>query len=139
MISTRVSRASAFVQLAAGGALLFASGELLPRAIADFPAGAAWVGQMLGAAWLGFAALNWIGRSALLGGIYNRGVVLANAGLYFITSMVMLKPVMRGPTAPATWALFGIALIFTVIYGWLLYRGPVEADLEAYRGSASQR
>ncbi|HEU0076918.1 MAG TPA: hypothetical protein VFQ76_04665, partial [Longimicrobiaceae bacterium] len=91
MFSTQVSRASAGLLLAGGLALLFAPDVVLPRLVPGFPAGGVWLGQLLAAAWLALAALNWLSRAALLGGIYGRPVVLCNAAFYFIAALVLLR------------------------------------------------
>ena len=56
-----------------------------------FPPAAAWLGQLLGAAWLGVAALNWLQRTALLGGIYGRPVVFANTVMYVVSALSLLR------------------------------------------------
>ena len=106
MISTQISRVSAVLLLIGGIAFLFASDVLLPRLVPAFPTEGAWIGQLLGAAWLGVAALNWSSKSVLLGGIYGRPVVLANGALYFITTLVLLRIVLRSGAPPALWLLF---------------------------------
>jgi hypothetical protein len=133
MISTRVSQASAAVLATGGLALLFAADVVLPRLIPDYPAAGAWLGQLLGAAWLGVAALDWLNQSALLGGIYGRPVVLTNAALYFITATVLLKIVVRGDAPRALWAVTVVAVLLAGIYGWLLLRGPTGRDFESQR------
>jgi hypothetical protein len=92
------------------------------------------MGQLLGAAWLGAAALNWVGRFAILGGIYGRPTVVANAALYFISALVLLRAAGRAPTSPALWALAAPAVVLAVAYTWLLYRGPFEKELAQRRG-----
>jgi hypothetical protein len=87
MISSLVSRCSAALLLLGGLALLFASDVVLPALVPAFPASAAWVGQLLGAAWLGVAALNWLRRRAVVGGIHGRPVVFANLVLYFVSAL----------------------------------------------------
>jgi hypothetical protein len=133
LISTWISRASAAVLLLGGMALLFASDVILPRLVPGFPAGGAWLGQLLGAAWIGMAALNWLSRSALLGGIYSRPVVVANAALYFIAAMVLLRLATRGGVSVALALVMVPVVVFAAVYGWLLYRGPVGSDMESYR------
>src|SRR5919107_5264542 len=104
MISSLVSRVSAALLALAGLALLFASDVLLPAAVPGFPVAAAWVGQLLGAAWLGVAALNWLQRAAVLGGVYGRPVVLANLALYFVSALSLLRAVADGAAPRALWA-----------------------------------
>lgn len=137
MISSIVTRTSAAVLLAGGLALLFASDVLLPVLVPGFPAAGAWLGQLLGAAWLGVAALNWLHRGALLGGIYGRPVVLANLVLYFVGALSLLRALV-GPGVPrALWGLAVPLALLAVVYGVLLLRGPLDPlDPERVRGAS---
>lgn len=58
MISSLVTRGSAAALFLGGVALLFAPDLILPGLVPGFPPAASWLGQLLGAAWLGVAALN---------------------------------------------------------------------------------
>lgn len=139
MISTQVSRASAGVLLAGGLALLFAPDVVLPRLVPGFPAGGEWLGQLFAAALLGLAALNWLSRSSLLGGIYGRPVVLANTAFYFIAAMALLRHAVGRDVPAAFWVVAVPVTLLAGVYGWLLLRGPAEDDLQAYRRSQSGR
>ena len=119
--------------LAGGLALLFASDDLLPRLIPGFPPSGAWLGQLLAAAWLAVAALTWVSRSMLLGGIYGRSVVMANVVLYFVAAMALLRVVTRSGAPSGVVLLLVPSALFAVAYGWLLYRGPFERDVEMHR------
>jgi hypothetical protein len=132
MFSSIVSRASALFLGATGLALLFASDSILPTLIAGFPPAAALAGQLLAGAWLGVAALNWLSKSALIGGIYSRPVVSTNALLYFVTAMSLVKPLLRGNAPPILWIAFVPIAAFAVVYMWLLFRGPYQRDLEQF-------
>ncbi len=135
MISTQISRASAGVLLAGGLVLLFAADVVLAHLIPGFPASGAWIGQLLAAAWLGLAALDWTSQRSLLGGIYGRPIVLANAAHYFIASMVLLRQASRGGTPPALWLVIVPLAVLTLAYGWLLMRGPFARDIDAQRAA----
>jgi hypothetical protein len=135
VIATRISQASAALLAAGGLALLFASDVLLPRLVAGFPAAGAWLGQLLAAAWLGVAALNWLSRSALLGGIYGRPVVAANAALHFVSAAALLDVAAARGAGAAVRALFAAAALLAAAYGWLLLRGPFERDVARHRGT----
>ena len=133
MISALLSRASAALLLIGGLALLFAPDVVLPRLVPGFPPAGVWLGQLLAAAWLALAALNWLSRSVLLGGIYGRPVVLANAAVHFVGAMVLLR-VLAGRAAPAAlWVVFVPTALLAGAYGWLLLRGPAERDFQAHR------
>jgi hypothetical protein len=124
--SSTISRASAALLALGGIALLFASDSIIPRVAPGVSADAAWLGQLIGAGWLALAALNWLGRNTILGGIYGRPVVVANAALYFITGTTLVKVVMRGDAAPTILVATIVALAFAAVYAWLLFRGPLE-------------
>ena len=125
-ISSRVSRASAIVLALGGVALLFAPDVILPALVPGFPPSAAWLAQLLAAAWLGVAALDWLQRATLLGGIYGRPVVLANLALYFIGDLAVLRA-LREPDAPrALWIIAVPATLLAIAYGALMLRGPFD-------------
>jgi hypothetical protein len=127
MISSRLSRVSAAVLLFGGSALLFAPDVLLPVLVPGFPPTAAWLGQLLAAAWLGVAALNWLQRAAVLGGIYGRPVVLANLVLYFVSALSLLRAVVGGGAPGAAWGALALAAPLATAYGALLLRGPFDS------------
>ena len=126
MISSLVSRISAAVLLLGGATLLFASDAVLPALVPGFPRRAAWLGQLLGAAWLGVAALNWVGRGTLLGGIYGRAIVLANAVLYFVGALSLLRALAGGQAPAAWWLVFAPMAALAAVYWALLMRGPFD-------------
>ena len=137
MISSIVTRISAAVLLAGGLALLFASDVLLPVMVPGFPAAGAWLGQLLGAAWLGVAALNWLQRGALLGGIYGRPVVLANLVLYFVGALSLLRALLGSGVPRVMWGLAVPLALMAVVYGVLLLRGPLDPlDAGQARGTS---
>lgn len=128
MISSRLSLLSAAVLLLGGVALLFASDMLLPALIPGFPPAASWLGQFLGAAWLGVAALNWLQRGTRLGGIYGRPVVFANLLLYFVSALSLLRGLLGGGIPTALWAVFAPAAALAAAYAALLLRGPFDSS-----------
>ena len=135
MFSTQVSRASAGLLLVGGLALLFVPDVVLPRLVPGFPAGGFWLGQLLAAALLALAALDWLHRSTLLGGIYGRPVVMSNAAFYFIAAMVLLRRMVGREVPAAIWVVAVPVVVLAGVYAWLLRRGPVERDLQIYRRS----
>jgi predicted neutral ceramidase superfamily lipid hydrolase len=130
MISSLVSRSSAALLAAAGFSMLFAADAILPRLVPGFPPSATWIGQLLAGAWLGIAALNWLHKSAVLGGIYGRPIVMANLALYFISALVLLKAASRAESPATLYLLAAPAVILAIVYGALLLRGPLGNDLD---------
>ena len=126
MISSLVSRSSALVLLAAGLALLFAPDAIMPRLDPAFPPSAAWIAQLLAAAWIAVAIYTWSHRTQVLGGIYGRAVVYANFVLFFIGGLGLLGAARHGGASPALWWVAVPMLVFAVVYGALLFRGPFD-------------
>lgn len=126
MISSLLSRASAAVLLVGGIVLLFASDALLPAVLPGFPPSGAWLGQLLGASWLAVAALNWLQRGAILGGIYGRPVVFANLVLYFISALSLARALFDGGAPSVLWLPLVVMGVMAAIYAALLYRGPFD-------------
>lgn len=127
MRSTVVTRASALLLALAGVILLFAPVEVVTRIAPGTPPASGWIVQLLGAAWLGLAAMNWLARFTMVGGIYGRAIVAANAMTYFVSAMVMLHVVRDEPTSVVL-VITIVAVIMAATYGYLLFRGPFAAD-----------
>ena len=135
MIASTISRVSAALLAFCGLALLFAADEILPRHLPGYPPAEFWFGQLLAAACLSLAVLNWMSRRTLLGGIYGRPVVAANATGYLIAAITLLKPTLAGDFRPAGWLLTIPVTALAIAYGWLMLRGPFARDAAVARGS----
>lgn len=79
--------------------------------------------QLLGTAFIGFAATNWMVRHSPVGGIYGRAVVMGNQSFAFIGAVVLISGI---PEAPGLgfWFLFAVLAGGTALHGTLLFRGP---------------
>lgn len=81
--------------------------------------------QMLGGLYLGFALLNWFTRSARVGGIYNRPVVLGNLLHYIVVGITLVREL-----ANQTHILLIIMTIiyaaFAVWFGFVLVSNPLK-------------
>ena len=77
--------------------------------------------QLLGAAALGFAMLNWMSRGNMLGGIYGRPLIVGNLLHFFAGAMALLKSGGLSPVVAALAAAYGLlALGFAL----MLFRHP---------------
>jgi hypothetical protein len=122
-VSSALSRISALYLGLLGFAFLFASDDLLPRLIPGFPTDAAWFGQLLAAAWLGAAALNWNGRATLLGGIYGRPQVTLNLMIFMVGALSMLRA--NAPSL-ALWSFTVPMSVLGLAYAAVFVRGPFD-------------
>lgn len=64
--------------------------------------------QLMGAALLGFGAMNWIARRSVLGGIYGRAVVAGNQTHLTIGAILLVKHGFVAGGSPAYWILTGV-------------------------------
>ncbi|MFA5669300.1 MAG: hypothetical protein WC967_08650 [Balneolaceae bacterium] len=66
--------------------------------------------QILGAAYLGFAMLNWITRRNPIGGIYGKPLLIANLVSFLVSSLTLIKMIGNIENH------FNIFLALTIIY-----------------------
>ena len=127
VISTVVSRASAALLLCGGLGLLFVPDLIFGAVLPGMPAQAYWLGQLLAAAWLGVATLNWLQRSVVIGGIYARPLVATNCVLYLVSALSLVR-VVTAPAVPwAVWVLAVLMFVMAAAYAALMFRGPFDA------------
>lgn len=105
-----------------GGALLFVPSEV-GSLVSGGAGGTPLLVQLLGAAFLGFAAATWVARHSLLGGIYGRAIVAGNQAFAVIGSLVLIGGVPAEPGV-AFWALLAILVMGAALFGWLMFKGP---------------
>ena len=114
----------AVLQIIAGLGMLF-----VPDAFLTFEASGASdanvVAQLVGAAFIGFGAANWIARAAPLGGIYGRAVVVGNQAFSLIGSLILLTNI---PTDPPVgfWLVLLLLVSAAILHGSLLIKRPSQ-------------
>ena len=82
--------------------------------------------QILGALYFGFAMLNWMTKSSLIGAIYNRPIAIANFSHFLIAGLALTKGVLTNPGLPLVIQIAaGVYLVFAVSFGIILFRHPV--------------
>ncbi len=84
--------------------------------------------QITGALYFGFGMLNWMTKSGLIGGIYNRPVAVANISHFSIAGLALLKALVSNPDLPLMVWIAGIIYgIFAISFGLILFRHPISA------------
>ncbi len=74
--------------------------------------------QLLGAAYLGFAMMNWMAREVLIGGIYSRPLAMGNMVHFVVGGLALVKG-----------GLIVVALVyaaFAVWFGFVMFRHPLK-------------
>ena len=83
--------------------------------------------QILGALYLGFSYVNWMSKNSLIGGIYNKPLLIGNT-LHFLTaSIAMIKLVFKFENnlqliIPHTIIYF----LFTLFFGYVFFSDPFK-------------
>lgn len=122
-----VMSASAALLLVVGAALLFLPQEV--ATVLHLQEGADAALPLAGAGALAFAALDWVGRAAVYGGVYGRPIVVGNFVFAAIASLTLLRLVVDTPTA-AGWVLVAAFLVYWLAYAQLLYRPPFDRTVD---------
>lgn len=104
-----------------GFTLLFMPQELLALNESAAAPHAALLAQFLGAALLGFAAMNWMARGSILGGIYGRAVMNGNFTFAFISALLTIRPLLA-PSPPLWLWIYGVVSVaLAVAFGYLMF------------------
>lgn len=104
--------AAAAVYGVAGMALTFAPAESLAALRAPAPAIVVWMAQLLGAAILGLALLNYVHRYSMVGGIFGRPILLANLGFLSLSFFATLSSWRRDGGAVYLTACIVLGILF---------------------------
>src|SRR5947207_3387442 len=84
--------------------------------------------QLLGASFLGLAALDWISRRSLLGGIYGRPVVVTNHTHFGIGSLLMVRAAINQPDNIVLWFTLTAYALFAIVFTVILFGPPPRKD-----------
>ncbi|MBL4593142.1 MAG: hypothetical protein JKX68_04905 [Flavobacteriales bacterium] len=68
--------------------------------------------QIIGALFMGFGMLNWMIRDALMGGIYNKPIVIGNLMHFVVTTLALTRSLYKEQQH------FEIVLLLTIVYGF---------------------
>jgi hypothetical protein len=79
--------------------------------------------QIVGALYFGFSMLNWMSKSNLIGGIYNRPVAVGNFTHFFIATFALLKFSFKGPVLIVAAIIYSV---FAIAFGYILFTHPVK-------------
>jgi hypothetical protein len=126
--------ASALVLGVLGVVALFAPDAVLGRLGGPVSSGPVLLVQVLGALYAGFAALNWMTRGTIVGGIYSRPVVIGNLTHFMVAGLAMLRVLGETPSAWALWLLTATYATFAALFAIVMMRHPVRADAGRTQG-----
>lgn len=82
--------------------------------------------QVFGAAYIGFAMLNWMARENLIGGIYSRPVAMGNFLHFTVAGLALLRFVVVGAVrSPDTVITTIVYCVLAVWFGAVVFTSPV--------------
>lgn len=79
--------------------------------------------QLLGAAMLGFAVMNWTARGSTLGGIYGRAVVAGNQMHFTVGALALIKHGVAAGGSPGFWVVTIVYALGAALFLRLLFYG----------------
>jgi hypothetical protein len=83
--------------------------------------------QIMGALFFAFAMLNWMAKGAIIGGIYNKPIAIANFAHFFIGGVALVKAVVGTIHLHYTvWIIAAIYSIFAILFGIIFSRHPSQ-------------
>jgi hypothetical protein len=115
--------ASALFMGAVGLAASFLPQEILAAAGLTAHGAPVLVVQVFGAAYLGFAMLNWMAKDSAMGGIYNRPLALGNTLHFAVAAMALLKGA-SSAQQPAVWTATACYAVFAILFTVVLFNNP---------------
>ena len=126
-MNTKVLMTTSAVSLLTAGIILtFLPDEILKYADLENTRPLQLLLQIIGALYFGFGMLNWMIKSGLIGGIYNRPIAVANFTHFFIAGLALIKGIIAIPDLPNTiWIVSCIYMIFAISFGIVLFRHPL--------------
>ena len=102
--------------------------DVVLRSLGTTPAPAPMVlVQLLGAACMGYAMLNWTAQYNLIGGIYSRPVAIGNLLHFTAGGLALAKALPSLDAALWTWVVTGAYLALAAAFGVVMFRHPLRA------------
>ncbi|MEQ8361899.1 MAG: hypothetical protein RH948_03465 [Cyclobacteriaceae bacterium] len=87
------------------------------------------LGQVIGGLYFGYGMLNWMTKESLIGGIYNRPIVVANLTHFLIAGLAICKSLTSNQALPkALWAAGAVYVALGLFFVIILFRHPIKED-----------
>ena len=81
--------------------------------------------QILGALYLGFSYVNWMSKNSLIGGIYNKPLLIGNLLHFFSASMALIKLAFKFENNLQLILSYTIIYcLFTLFFGYVFFTNP---------------
>ena len=82
--------------------------------------------QVTGALYIGFALMNWMAKTVLIGGIYARPLAMGNFAHFMIAAIALIKAAINNSVLTYLWITAVVYSIFAVMFGIVLFTNPAK-------------
>ena len=82
--------------------------------------------QITGALYLGFAIMNWMAKTALIGGIYAKPLGMGNCLHYTVAALALFKFATNSHHSMYVWAATLVYSIFAILFGLVVFTSPKQ-------------
>ncbi len=83
--------------------------------------------QITGALYLGFAMMNLMAKSVLIGGIYAKPLAMGNFLHFTVAALVLLKFTVSNQSSIFIWAVTFFYAAFALLFGLVMFKKPKMA------------
>ncbi len=80
--------------------------------------------QVFGACYIGFALMNWMAKTVLIGGIYAKPLAMGNFAHFMIAGISLLKAALNASLPGYLWILVAIYMLFAILFGVVAFTAP---------------
>lgn len=84
--------------------------------------------QILAALYLGFAMMNWMAKTVLIGGIYARPLAIGNLSHFLIGALALLKCALSIQNSLTVWIATAIYSVFAILFGFVFFSHPRKSS-----------
>ena len=82
--------------------------------------------QITGALYLGFAMMNWMAKTVLIGGIYSRPLAMGNFMHFVVGALALVKVAMNHSTSTYIWVATVLYFIFAIAFSIVAFTSPAK-------------
>ncbi len=82
--------------------------------------------QITGALFLGFAMMNWMAKTVLVGGIYARPLAMGNFMHFVVGFLALIKVAINHSTSLYFWIATMLYFVFAVLFGIVAFTAPAK-------------
>ena len=80
--------------------------------------------QITGALYLGFAIMNWMAKTVLIGGIYARPLGMGNCIHFTVAAIALLKSSLVSSGSIFVWGATILYISFAILFGIVVFTSP---------------